>query len=507
MQGRCDNNPLDQAEDVCNECGGEYCSACLVYPRGQKRPPVCKACAILKSGVRMSGRNEKWESANRKGIRKRRKSVQAAAAAEPQEQLFRFFDEDGSDVEVRDRESLAGLADGIPTEEEAPKKTRRWRRKDDKPSGRSQDASGHDDSADDVTSLPVPDDAEEPVPTPIAAHADGVDVDDFLADDDKPKRGFGRRSEDHVEDAELAPTSASGTTSEAAEDESVDIGAALSMIDDGQADDDVAAPVDGAPSVDPQPSPPRSAPRATELLSKLREAGGEVAAVEPQPVEIPDDPWAAVATQKVEPEPDPFFEPSPPPTQDNPFEPAANSAPEPDPFTAEVDPFVPAEPLPAPIVDQTPHAPTPAAASEPDPFTVPTADPGVAAMDDPFAATGASVDPFQTEPIAAPAENSAPIASPFDDPATAQEQVVERAPMPSQIEPSPFDPASPSELDPTPADQPPSAPEPQVAARPSPTDPPAGAADRDADGNWIPPVLRGMAPVQERQALPKRRGG
>ena len=37
---------------------------------------------------------------------------------------------------------------------------------------------------------------------------------------------------------------------------------------------------------------------------------------------------------------------------------------------------------------------------------------------------------------------------------------------------------------------------------------PASAADTDASGNWIPPILRGMAPTEEREAvpLPRRRG-
>ena len=562
MQGRCDNNPLDQAEDVCNECGGEFCAPCLVYPRGQKRPPVCKACAILKSGVRMTGRNEQWENANRKGIRKRRKSVQEAAAADPQDHVFRFFDEEGSDIELRDRASLAELADmGSADDEPAPKKGRRWRRKDDNKDDKRADNRDDDrvdsseaTTAGQLTSLPIPEGAEEPEPTEISASGDGVDIDEFLAEERRPKRGFRRRADDQVA-AKGDPADDNGKTADEDTadlddaDESVDIGAALSVIDAAAASHQTGTePVDSSPAESPPSMQRSSAPRATELLSKLRETGGGAQAVEPAAVAIPDDPWVAVTESAGAPEPseaDPFFEPAPETATADAFVPVASPESEPDPFApaevdafapADVDAFVPADPLPAPSVD-----PTMTPAAEADPFAVTSfsSTPDVQ-PDDPFVGHGApdaaTLDPFgvdapQPTPFEPPAAaEPPPTESPFAEPVAVSEptspapmapettapEPTEPAttpmPEPAWTQPAPTadpiaDPIADSVAEANPFDEPtpdPSAPTPST---PSSTNPPPGAADRDADGNWIPPVLRGMAPVQERQALPKRRGG
>ncbi len=548
MQGRCDNNPLDQAEDVCNECGGEYCAPCLVYPRGQKRPPVCKACAILKSGVRMTGRSEQWENANRKGIRKRRKSVQEAAAADPQDHVFRFFDEEGSDIELRDRESLAELAAmGSADEEPAPKKGRRWRRKDDNKEDKradNPDDSSEATTAGQLTSVPIPDGAEEPEIAEISASGDGVDIEEFLAEERRPKRGFRRRADDEVAAKGDPADDNDKTADEDTADiddagESVDIGAALSVIDAAAASHDRHRP--GTEPVDPSPvesSPTTqrsSSPRATELLSKLRETGGGAQAVEPAAVAIPDDPWVAVTESAGAPEPseaDPFFEPAPETATVDAFVPAASPESEPDPFApADVDAFAPADPLPAPLVDSTM---TPAVEADPFEVTSLSSTPNVQ-PDDPFVSHGtpdaAVLDPFgvdapQPTPFETPAAAEPPATeSPFAEPVAVSEPTAPAPTAPEITEPATTampepawtrsaptadpiaDPVADSVAEANPFDEPtpdPSAPAPST---PSSTNPPPGAADRDADGNWIPPVLRGMAPVQERQALPKRRGG
>jgi hypothetical protein len=41
----------------CRSCGQPYCSRCLVYAFGPKKPPYCVGCALYASGVRSGGRN------------------------------------------------------------------------------------------------------------------------------------------------------------------------------------------------------------------------------------------------------------------------------------------------------------------------------------------------------------------------------------------------------------------------------------------------------------------
>lgn len=51
MNGRCETDPLDRAVDVCDSCFGEFCDNCLLRPKG-RRHPVCTECALIASGVR-----------------------------------------------------------------------------------------------------------------------------------------------------------------------------------------------------------------------------------------------------------------------------------------------------------------------------------------------------------------------------------------------------------------------------------------------------------------------
>ncbi len=42
---------------VCRSCGQPFCSRCLVYAFGPKKPPYCVGCALYASGVRSGTRN------------------------------------------------------------------------------------------------------------------------------------------------------------------------------------------------------------------------------------------------------------------------------------------------------------------------------------------------------------------------------------------------------------------------------------------------------------------
>ena len=57
MQGRCEKHLFETAEDRCGKCGLEFCTECLVYSFGPKRPPFCIPCAVSAAGIRSgSGR-------------------------------------------------------------------------------------------------------------------------------------------------------------------------------------------------------------------------------------------------------------------------------------------------------------------------------------------------------------------------------------------------------------------------------------------------------------------
>ena len=48
----CDIHAFEVADDRCGDCGRPFCSECVVYAFGPKKPPLCRACAIARAGVR-----------------------------------------------------------------------------------------------------------------------------------------------------------------------------------------------------------------------------------------------------------------------------------------------------------------------------------------------------------------------------------------------------------------------------------------------------------------------
>jgi hypothetical protein len=90
MNGRCETDPLDRAEDVCESCYGEYCRACLIYLPG-RRHPYCTECALAISRVR--GRARPQERGSRRTAKQRRAALAAAGTGD--EHRFRFFDDPG----------------------------------------------------------------------------------------------------------------------------------------------------------------------------------------------------------------------------------------------------------------------------------------------------------------------------------------------------------------------------------------------------------------------------
>lgn len=98
MEGRCDRHQFDRAVDRCGRCGGEFCSTCVVYSFGPKKPPFCLPCAVTAAGVRSKA--AKVPALSRKERKRLERERVAAVAAQPEPELapvkmpveFEWFD-------------------------------------------------------------------------------------------------------------------------------------------------------------------------------------------------------------------------------------------------------------------------------------------------------------------------------------------------------------------------------------------------------------------------------
>lgn len=80
MDGRCERHQFDRAVDRCGRCGGEFCSTCVVYSFGPKKPPFCLPCAVTAAGVRnKAARGPALSRKDRKELAKQRVAYQAQA--------------------------------------------------------------------------------------------------------------------------------------------------------------------------------------------------------------------------------------------------------------------------------------------------------------------------------------------------------------------------------------------------------------------------------------------
>ena len=69
MSDCCMKHTANLSAGSCSQCGDGYCDECLVFPFGERRPPMCIACALTFSGVRHRG---DAATAARKPVRTRR---------------------------------------------------------------------------------------------------------------------------------------------------------------------------------------------------------------------------------------------------------------------------------------------------------------------------------------------------------------------------------------------------------------------------------------------------
>ncbi len=387
MNGRCDNDPLDIADEICGICGGEFCHGCVIKTRISNAKLVCKTCALDHSGLR-SG--DKRSVASRNRIRRAKRELTASTLSSSSPSGFTYFDDPGSEFEFDPERAAIDLKAenskthdlpeqaGDSVSDKASNPGRRLlrlgrltgRRKGDNQSGQTT-KSQLEESATSTSHLASSD--EDPQLSPSSA----------------------------VENVDPSPTEASSHPS--------------------TTHPSATPKVEEVEEVEEQLPPPPVAesptPSATDLLTKLKETGGattgqpQTRPAEPVHVDLNDSPFAT------------GFEPVSVPTNADPnVNPPPSTRPQ------------PAEPI------SPGHGPTDLSASPfGDPFTSPT-------------------------PIGATREHTASTLQGDSGPAG------EMRGAPS--------------LDPS-------------------------RADTDVDGNWIPPILRGMAPVVEREnnSLPRRRSG
>ncbi|HEX4867397.1 MAG TPA: hypothetical protein VFV32_07190 [Acidimicrobiales bacterium] len=76
----CIKHPHESGVAICGRCGGSWCSTCIVYPFGEKKPPLCMACAMVAAGVRTAGARPALGRREIKALQKQAKAEAKAAA-------------------------------------------------------------------------------------------------------------------------------------------------------------------------------------------------------------------------------------------------------------------------------------------------------------------------------------------------------------------------------------------------------------------------------------------
>jgi hypothetical protein len=87
MLDSCSKHPHERGVALCRRCGGSWCSSCLVYSFGPKKPPYCMSCAMVAGGVRTSAALPAMPKRQLKAQMRALKAeakAQAKAAAQPE---------------------------------------------------------------------------------------------------------------------------------------------------------------------------------------------------------------------------------------------------------------------------------------------------------------------------------------------------------------------------------------------------------------------------------------
>ena len=79
MFDSCGKHPHERGAAICRRCGDTWCSTCLVYAFGPKKPPYCMGCAMVAGGVRSVAARP---ALSRREVKARQKAIKAQAKAE-----------------------------------------------------------------------------------------------------------------------------------------------------------------------------------------------------------------------------------------------------------------------------------------------------------------------------------------------------------------------------------------------------------------------------------------
>lgn len=79
MLASCSKHPHERGVALCRRCGHPWCSTCLVYSFGPKKPPHCMSCAMVAGGVKTSAA---LPAMPRRQLKAQMRAMKAAAKAE-----------------------------------------------------------------------------------------------------------------------------------------------------------------------------------------------------------------------------------------------------------------------------------------------------------------------------------------------------------------------------------------------------------------------------------------
>lgn len=79
----CIKHPHESGVAICGRCGGSWCSTCIVYPFGEKKPPLCMGCAMVAAGVRTAGARPALGRREIKALQKQAKAAAKRGPAQP----------------------------------------------------------------------------------------------------------------------------------------------------------------------------------------------------------------------------------------------------------------------------------------------------------------------------------------------------------------------------------------------------------------------------------------
>ncbi len=494
MNGRCKNDPLDTAEEVCGICGDEFCSDCLIMARIGKKKLVCKNCAVDHSGLRAG---QKSKVASKYQVRKQKRSLKSSTPQGGNE-AFTFFDDADSNFEYDLENAREAPVTQVSSDDASKPRSSKKKRK--KRRGKS---------------------------VPIEAKAAKPTKDESTS---RRARLTGRRKNNLVETAMAGPVA---TTSNPAQDipapTSKDVAtkpeAPVAQVETAATNPPPPPPAASeasAPAVHPEPakttvaaSPMEPAsPSAADLLSALKADEAAIPAVE-------------VAAGDLNLETSPFSDPfaDPVSTASGVVEPTAG-----EPMTGEL----PLNPVQAPASSgenaaqhkrRSPGAGTvsgqgrqsrsnisdPFAAGSASPF--PGDSPTTIPQPEKIEPQEVEYEPVAFEPQTFEAESFQP--DTFEPLTPEPAAFTSSLPLPTPpgtetFEPDTFQPDT-FEADTfEPHHSQAAAPEPVLVsaiaeaeshAHSAPSSD-SSEADTDSNGDWVPPLLRGMAPVSEREGLP-----